>query len=389
MRSSTKSRLRDFRAPDETAAGQRAWTAVHAAYLDREPVRASRRALRRLVLAPVATVIIAGVLLSPAGATVRRLITHALGVGHAAPALASLPSPGRILVSGPGGTWTAAADGSTRYLGAWQQANWSPHGLFVAVASGNRLAALDPRGDIRWAIARPSVSDPSWFSPSGYRIAYLSAGALRVIAGDGTGDHLLATAVASVAPAWRPGHPYELAYVTDRGSVVVRDGDTGQLLWSTPPGPKVRGLMWSSDGRRLFVVCADAGRIYTGRGSLRAWLDWPRHASATNAALSPDGRTLAVVLDHNQVVAVPTDMHTPATRQLLAGAGLGDVSWSPDDRWLLVSWPAADQWVFLRVAGAPRVAAVSRIAQQFSSPGSPIGFPQLDGWCCTAAGAAG
>jgi WD40 repeat protein len=389
MRPSPKSRLRDFRAPDEAAAEQRAWTAVRAAYLDREPARASRPALRRLVIAPLAALIVAGLLLSPAGATVTRLINRALGVRHASPALASLPSPGRVLVSGRGGAWIAAADGSTRHLGDWQQASWSPHGLFVAVSAGDRLAAVDPRGDIRWAIARPAISDPTWFPPSGYRIAYQSAGTLRVIAGDGTGDHLLATGVAHVAPAWRPGYPYELAYVTVRGGIVVRDADTGRLLWRTPPGPKVQGLTWSSDGRRLFVVCADATRVYTGAGALHAWLAWSRHASATDAALSPDGRTLAVVLDHDQVVAVPTDAHTLTTRRLLAGSGLGDVSWSPDGRWLLVSWPAADQWVFLRVAGPPRIVAVSRIAQQFSSPGSATVFPRLDGWCCTAAGTAG
>ena len=80
-----------------------------------------------------------------AGATVGRFITHALGVRHAAPALSSLPSSGRILISGPGGTWTAAADGSTRRLGSWPQASWSPRGLYVAVAAGGRLAAVDPK----------------------------------------------------------------------------------------------------------------------------------------------------------------------------------------------------------------------------------------------------
>jgi hypothetical protein len=386
---SPKTRLRDFRAPGEASAQQRTWTAVRAAYLDREPVRAGRPALRRLAIASVTAVVIAGLLLSPAGATMKRLITHALGVDHAAPALASLPSPGRILVSGPGGTWTAAADGSTRHLGDWRQASWSPHGLFVVVSSGDRLAAVDPRGDIRWAIARPGISDPSWFQPSGYRIAYLSAGTLRVIAGDGTGDHLLATEVASVAPAWRPGHPYQLAYVTDRGDVVVRDGDTGRLLWSSKTRSRPQELLWSSDGSRLLVLSAHLARTYAADGSPRAWLALPHDKSATDAALSPDGRMLALVLDSDQVVIASTTAQKPGTRQLLAGTGLRQVSWSPDGRWLLASWPAADQWVFLRVTGPPRVAAVSRITQQFASPGSPTGFPQLEGWCCTAAGPAG
>ena len=76
-------------------------------------------------------------------------------------------------------------------------------------------------------------------------------------------------------------------------------------------------------------------------------------------------------------------------RQLLAGTGLRDVSWSPNGKWVLISWPAADQWVFVRALGPPRVAAVGRIAQQFSPGGSARSFPQLEGWCCTVQGPAG
>jgi hypothetical protein len=75
-------------------------------------------------------------------------------------------------------------------------------------------------------------------------------------------------------------------------------------------------------------------------------------------------------------------------RRVLSGAGLGQLAWSPDGRWLLVSWPAADQWVFVRVAGTPRIAAVSRIARQFSirDAHGEAGFPRIEGWCCTARG---
>jgi hypothetical protein len=66
-------------------------------------------------------------------------------------------------------------------------------------------------------------------------------------------------------------------------------------------------------------------------------------------------------------------------RRVLAEPGLDQLSWSPDGRWLLVSWPGADEWVFVRVVGAPRIRAVSRIAQQFSERS----FPRLDGWCCS------
>ena len=263
-----KKQLREFRAPDETGAESRAWDVVRSAYLEREQVAARRHPRWRLAVAPAAAVIIAALALSPAGASVGRFITRALGERHAAPALLSLPSPGRILVSGPGGTWTAAADGSTRRLGPWPQASWSPHGLFVVVASGDRLSAVDPHGTVRWALARPAVSDPSWYSPSGYRVAYLSAGTLRVLAGDGTTDRLLATGVAHVAPAWRPGGaggPYDLAYVTARGRVVVRNGDTGRIVWSTAPGPRPFELMWSGNGAAPARAFPSAGKNVRGR----------------------------------------------------------------------------------------------------------------------------
>jgi hypothetical protein len=381
-----KKQLREFRAPDETGAESRAWEVVRSAYLEREQVAARRRPRWRLAVAPAAAVIIAALALSPAGASVGRFITRALGEQHAAPALFSLPSSGRILVSGPGGTWTAAADGSTRRLGPWSQASWSPHGLFVVVASGDRLAAVDPNGTVRWALARPAVSDPSWYSPSGYRVAYLSARTLRVLAGDGTGDRLLATGVAHVAPAWRPGDadgPYELAYVTARGRVVVRNGDTGRILWSTAPGPRPLELMWSDNGARLLVLSRRQARTYAADGAATSTMALA--ATASDGALSPDGRSLALVLGGREVVVGEGG----SLRQALAGPGLKAVSWSPDGRWLLVTWPAANQWVFVRVAGAPRIDAVSRISEQFSSSGVARGFPQLDGWCCTAQGSAG
>jgi hypothetical protein len=379
-----KKRLREFRAPDEIGAENRAWDVVRSAYLERER-HVARRPRWRLAVAPVLTVIVAALVLSPAGATVRRLINQALGEKHASPALFALPSPGRLLVSGPGGAWTAAADGSVRRLGPWSQASWSPHGLFVAVASGDQLAAVDPHGMVRWQLARPAVSDPRWYAPSGYRVAYLSAGTLRVVAGDGTGDHLLATAVAHVAPAWRPGQrdgPFELAYAR-AGRVVVRDGDTGRILWSTPPGPKPFELTWSADGRRLLVLSAHQARTYSASGALISRLALP--GAASDGALSTDGRKLALVLGGREVVVG----RGGALRQVLAGAGVKTVSWSPDARWLLVTWPAANQWVFVRVAGAPRIEAVSRISQQFSSGGGALAFPELDGWCCAVTGAAG
>jgi hypothetical protein len=380
--------LARLQAPEEPGAQARAWEVVSSAYRERSPVL-RRRSKRGLAFAPALVVLVGVLALTPAGATVSRLIGHALGVPHAARTLFSLPAPGRLLVSGPGGTWTVSADGSRRRLGSWREASWSPHGLYIAVAADDRLAAVDPHGVTRWALTRREVSDPRWYPPSGFRVAYRSGSALRVVAGDGTGDHLLAAGVAPVAPAWRPDHPYQLAYVQD-DRVIVRDADTGRVLWARPAS-FVRKLGWSADGARLLVIARTDIRALDSGGRTISTIAVARDSPAIDGSLSPDGRTLAVVRGGagQGVKVARLTSPRPALRSVLSGFGVRQVVWSPNGRWLLVSWPAADQWVFIAVSGAPRIAAVSRIARQFNR-GSPVKhFPQLEGWCCTARGAAG
>jgi hypothetical protein len=386
---SVKRAFHEFRAPSEAAAEERARSVVRSAYLDRIP-RASRRSRWRLAIAPALMLLAGALTLSPAGASVRRWISRELGVRHPAAALFSLPAPGRVLVSGPGGTWIVAGDGSKRRLGTWRQASWSPHGLFVGVVGTDELAAVDPQGAPRWTIARPAVSDPRWYPPTGYRIAYLSGTDLRIVAGDGVGDHRLAAGAASVAPAWRPAHPYQLAYMTGRGRLVVRDADTARLIWTAGVANALT-LTWSANGQHLLVLARKRARIYSQTGRLLTTISMPPGATIVDGALSPGGRTVALVRggDADDVVLANLASSNHPLRRVLSGFGLRQLTWSPDGRWLLVSWPGADQWVFIRVAGRPRIEAVSRIAEQLTPGRSPHGFPALDGWCCTGQGAAG
>jgi hypothetical protein len=382
--------------PDERESADRAWSAVRDAYRDRDASRAQNRqpsrarTRLRAVLVPAIAVAVAAVALSPAGATVGRVIGRALGVPHAARALFSLPAPGRLLVSGSSGTWIVAADGAKRRLGPWRQASWSPRGLYVVAAGGDTLAAVDPHGTVRWKLSRPAVSDPRWFASNGYRIAYLSGHSLRVVAGDGTGDHLLAPAVAHVAAAWRPDRLYEVAYVTSGGGVTVKDADTGEVFWTVGHLPRPRALAWSTDGRELLVVGRTSARVYGANGRVLATIHEPAGVSILEAALSPDGRRLAVVRGGagEDVVVVPVTHAAGPARRVLSGQGLRQVVWSPNGRWLLASWPAADQWVFVRASGHPGIQGVSRIAEQFTgATKSPV--PVLEGWCCTTEGAPG
>jgi hypothetical protein len=53
---------------------------------------------------------------------------------------------------------------------------------------------------------------------------------------------------------------------------------------------------------------------------------------------------------------------------------------SPSGRWLLVAWPLADQWVYLRpgATGARGVLTASDVTHHLGA----AGFPQVSGWCC-------
>lgn len=381
--------LRSLRAPDEIGAETRAWSAVRSAYAERPTPEARQLSLRAIVLAPIVILAALGVALSPAGASVRRWLGAALGIPRSAPALFKLPAAGSVLVTGSGAAWIVAADGSTRRLGVWRTATWSPRAKFIAATSDSTLAALDLRGNVRWKLDRPQVSDARWYAPSGWRIAYRSGQSLRAVAGDGTGDHLIATTTQAVAPAWRPDTSYELTYVSSAGMLITRDADTGATLWSEPAPAGTRKLAWSANGSRLLVLARHRALVFDASGTLDPRASSDSRAPIVDAAISPDGRRLALVRG-GQAADVVVIGARGDLREVLPGAGLRQVTWSPDGRWLLITWPRANQWVFDRVVGRPRIMAVSRIAQQFARrAGAAARFPSVAGWCCAPTGATG
>jgi hypothetical protein len=113
------------------------------------------------------------------------------------------PGSGAAARDQPPGRLAVRADGSKRLLGRYRDAIFSPHGLYIAAVRANELVALDTRETC--AGRSPArARAPTWTGTrTDTRIAYVSGGRLRVVAGDGTGDHAVAPA-ASVGPAWRP-----------------------------------------------------------------------------------------------------------------------------------------------------------------------------------------
>ncbi len=388
--------LRGLQAPGEGEAALRAWEVAAAEFgrIELMPAPPRRHAQRRLVAAGVAAALVA-LLISPAGAAVRHWVGERFsspGVKHAKPALVSLPSGGKLLVSSRDGAWVVSADGSKRLLGPYRDATWSPHGLFVAAVRGHNLVAVDPHGHVRWTLPRtPPPALPGWSPGDGFRVAYLSGSTLRVVAGDGSGDRLLAGGVARVAPAWRPGAERVLSYWTNDGLIVTRDADSGRLLWRASAGTSAPGaLRWSARGKVLMASDTHRLELLDGRtGAVLKLLTTGTGLRFGRAEISPDGRTIALArldaaADRSEVFLLGVGSRSWHARRAFAGAGVfSAVRWSPDGRWLLVAWRDADQWLFLRSTPARRVLAVSSIGRAFEPDrrGLPR-FPAAGAWCC-------
>jgi hypothetical protein len=57
-----------------------------------------------------------------------------------------------------------------------------------------------------------------------------------------------------------------------------------------------------------------------------------------------------------------------------AAGGLGPAAMSPSGSWVAFTWPAANQLVFVRVHGRPKLIAVSNVSRQFGANASVAGW---------------
>jgi hypothetical protein len=382
--------LRDASLPDADAARTRAWAVLADAHASRVPVVRTRRRGRVIALAFAALLLLAAVAVAADSPRWVRSVLGTVESPHPVRAsLGSLPA-GRLLVSSSRGTWIVRGDGTRLRLGPWTAATWSPRGLYLAAWRGRELSAVAPNGRVAWTLAAPAaVRDARW-SPDGYRIAYRRARGLAVVAGDGTGPRVVSASVRPVAPAWRPGDPHTLAWVGARGTVEVRDVDTGRVVWrSAAPVGAVRELLWSAGGKRLLargphrLVVIDVHANRVRRVAL------PDATTVTSAAWAPRGRRVALALRSRAAsrVVITTSERLPRRPALAAPGTLTSLAWSPDASRLLGRWSDSDQWLLLPMGGSParagtaagrtRVQAIGGISRRFG------GTPAVQGWCCT------
>ena len=123
-------------------------------------------------------------------------------------------------------------------------------------------------------------------------------------------------------------------------------------------------LEWSDDGRLLAVTSANRVVVLGADGRLVRTIGVaerdPRHVGVP--AAQPPARRLGATCVPQRGELVDID-HPGHARLLFAGPGtFGDVVWSPDGTTLLVDWPTANQWVFLR---GSKVHAVANIREEF------------------------
>jgi dipeptidyl aminopeptidase/acylaminoacyl peptidase len=394
--------LLDAPVPGQEEAERRGMLLVAEAYAGRPRTR--RSPAPRLAIALAAALVLAALVLSPAGATVRHWVGDVFATTRTpapAPALTEVPGGGRLLVQSGEGAWVVQPDGSRRLIGHYDETTWSPHGLFVGAAAGHSLSAVEPDGTAHWSISAPGlVRDPRW-SPDGFRIAFRSGRSLPVVHADGTGDSLLAPRVAAAAPAWSPLGAHQLAFLDGSGRLRLLDTDTREVLGSAPALPGARALAWAPSGSpileaspralRTRAVAVDklAGRF--GLGPPRA-VALPAGATVEAAAFSNRSSTIAAILalpahgerpPHSELVLIDPAGGPP--RRLLSVPGsLSDLLWSPDGSRLLVSWRDVDEWLFIPARGDSRGRAFGPISAEFAPGSTAAGaeFPRLEGWCC-------
>jgi hypothetical protein len=357
-------------APGECEAGERSWSVVRSAWDSRVAHPRPRRRHRAVIAIAVGLAII-GAIISPPGLAVLGSIRDAVATKTTRDELTSLPSAGRLLVQTPAGPWVVQQNGEKRLLAGYGDTAWSPHGLYVAAARGNELVAMEPNGRIHWTLARGRpIGAPKW-SFEGYRIAYLSGPALRVVNGDGTGDRLISRNIVGTGLpqyAWLAG-THELVYENLRHQAVVADVDRGRVLHRGRPTTFDR-LLWSVAA----TTPPFTSKTLPLSPHIASGLPWQV------AAFQPHGNALALVLASHGTSSVVV-YRGSRRRVTFSGPGVfRGLAWSPDGHWLLVDWSTADEWVFIRSTRPRRVITVSNVNRIFRT--SVEGPATLAGWCC-------
>jgi hypothetical protein len=348
-------RLRGFEAPGEIDAGERGRRLVLAALAERSPARRRRVRLPRLGWPVLAA------LLTALGAGAVAVAGHLRDGGSPRQARVTFApvelQGGIVLALGRGVAYTVTAHGRVRALGPASGGDLSPHGTNAVLASGSSLVAVHVAdGQVRWRVPAPGpVSLPRWSVertvPPCCRVAYLAAGALYVVGGDGKGAHQEAAHVLAVAPAWRPhAADHELAFATP-GGIRITAADARLAPRSIGGTRQPIGLSWRADGRVLAAIDATGVTLYRADGRRLQRVAVPGGTALGGGYALQGNRLVILRRDTDGRVSLLVRGLTGPLRALrhLTVTGVGDLRLSPDGRSALIASTEGDQWFDIRL----------------------------------------
>ncbi len=174
-------------------------------------------------------------------------------------------------------------------------------------------------------------STPSW-SPGGQRLAVQGDNGDLLIGSPG-GEYLRSIGTFPTPSSWSPDGT-RFAFIRNGDAWIVNADGTGQRNATKFVTGGAFDAIWSPDGRFIAVVQESQLQILRMDGGKLLPLDLgPGRDLFYGVRWSPDGARLAVVLggDAPATVIIQTDGWTATT---MGGAGIPDVAWSPDGRFI-------------------------------------------------------
>ena len=294
-----RERLRDAPIPDEHGARERGWRVVSAAYADRRPVTQPARSpsagrdRRRPGGSHPGT-----------GADPRRREGRRPGArrrqaeregGDAShiPAAAGR-SPGRLFTGAVG-----SAPGRVATPPGRLRAGELVPARLLRRRDERRISclAVEPDGTVRWSLNRHASARSPLAAGHGVRIAYRAGTSMRVVGGDGIGDHLLDRQRGSDAPGLGNAASGGKVEEVESASTCSRSRSrTGASRRSTPSRATSSGALarercprsWTGppDGSWLTALSATRLRVVHGSGQSRSHRAPPAAACAPRMAPS-------------------------------------------------------------------------------------------------------
>ena len=263
------------------------------------------------------------------------VVAAPLGAAFAVPE----PDGGVTVVQNDGSATKALAGVRPVQPGTFREIDlgWSPDGRWLSVpecmegqpADCPEFRVISPDGRSQHSLP----GRPSW-SPDGQRLVVQAENGDLLI-GSPDGSNLSSIGTFPVPSSWSPDAS-RFAFIRDGDAWVANADGTGQRNVTGFASGGAYDAVWSPDGRfvaviqetQLWILAVDGGELRPidlgpGRPTFYSALAW-----------SPDGARLAIAVGPAQTPSMLIIRADDWTATALTGAGIDDVAWSPDGRFI-------------------------------------------------------